>query len=179
MIVMPERDVLRILAALNDAEVRFWVAGGWGIDALMGRQTRRHSDLDLVLDQSGSDEERARRVLANLGFRFENVDAVGDSRLPRIVQLHDRGGRVVELLPVDLMSLPSAARSDRPPSREGRPAGSDGRHNQLFAVGRIGSRAVTCLAPAVQLALHQGYDLTLSDRRDVALLCRRFGLAPP
>ena len=34
MIVMPEGDVLRILAALNDADVRFWVAGGWGIDAI-------------------------------------------------------------------------------------------------------------------------------------------------
>ena len=178
MIVMPERDVVRILAAFDDAEVGFWVAGGWGIDALIGRQTRRHSDLDLVLDDSRGDEARARRVLAKLGFRFENLDAVADSRLPRIVQLHDRSGRVVDLLPVDLMSLPIVVHSHRPPSRDGRAADSDGRRNQLFAVGRIGSRAVTCLAPAVQLALHQGYDLTKSAHRDVALLCRRFGLAP-
>ena len=177
MIVMPERDVLRIIAAFDAAEVRFWVAGGWGIDALIGRQTRRHSDLDVVLDQNSGDEARARRVLAKLGFGFENLDAVADSRLPRIVQLHDRGGRVIELLPVDLVSLGRPHHSNQLP--EGRPADFDGRLCQSFAVGRIGSRPVACLAPAVQLALHQGYDLTKSDQRDVALLCSHFGLTPP
>ncbi len=179
MIAMPERTVVTILAALDDAGVRFWVAGGWGIDALMGRQTRRHSDLDLVLDHRGDDEARARRVLAQLGVRFQNPDAVGDRRLPRIIQLHDRGGRVVELLPVDLMSLPIVASDHRSRRRSGEDADSDGRPTHLFSVGTIGSRAVPCLAPEVQLALHEGYELSESDRRDVALLCARFGLALP
>jgi lincosamide nucleotidyltransferase A/C/D/E len=39
-------DVLEILAALDGFGV--WIGGGWGIDALAGRQTRPHDDLDLM-----------------------------------------------------------------------------------------------------------------------------------
>jgi hypothetical protein len=28
-----------------------WLDGGWGIDALLGRETRTHADLDLVIDR--------------------------------------------------------------------------------------------------------------------------------
>ena len=27
----------------------FWIDGGWGVDALLGEQTRPHSDLDLAV----------------------------------------------------------------------------------------------------------------------------------
>jgi hypothetical protein len=30
-----------VCAGLADAGVRFWLAGGWGVDALAGRQTSR------------------------------------------------------------------------------------------------------------------------------------------
>ena len=33
-------DVLDVLDLLQDAGIKAWVAGGWGIDALVGRQTR-------------------------------------------------------------------------------------------------------------------------------------------
>ncbi len=176
---MPERDAARILDALTEAGVRFWVAGGWGVDALLEHQTRRHSDLDLILDHRRDDENRARRVLAQLGLRFENAEAIADSRLPRIIQLHDRAGRVVDLLPVDLMSLPIISQTD--PARRGTDEDADPEtgHPHLFAEGTIGSGTFPCLAPEVQLALHQGYDLSASDRNDVTLLCDRFGFALP
>ena len=170
MVAMPERDVVKILDALDGAGVQFWVAGGWGIDALVGHQTRRHSDLDLILDRNRGDEEQTRRTLAELGVRFENFDAVGDVRLPRIIQLHDRGGRVVELIPVDLESLPVADTRHRSLHPCDQDTESDDRLTHLFAEGTIGSRAVACLAPEVQLALHQGYDLPKSNHRDLALL---------
>ncbi|WP_369334184.1 nucleotidyltransferase domain-containing protein [Amycolatopsis camponoti] len=42
---MPAGTVLRVLDAVHPARV--WLAGGWGIDALLGRRTREHRDLDL------------------------------------------------------------------------------------------------------------------------------------
>jgi lincosamide nucleotidyltransferase A/C/D/E len=39
-----------VLADLTEAGCSVWVAGGWGVDALVGRQTRLHRDLDLALD---------------------------------------------------------------------------------------------------------------------------------
>ncbi|MDQ3485221.1 MAG: hypothetical protein M3445_07400 [Actinomycetota bacterium] len=47
---MEQNEVLAILAALEATGTRLWVAGGWGVDALVGRQTRARRDLDLLLD---------------------------------------------------------------------------------------------------------------------------------
>jgi lincosamide nucleotidyltransferase A/C/D/E len=43
------------------------VDGGWGVDALVGSETREHKDLDLLV--AAADVVRAAVVLAGLGFR--------------------------------------------------------------------------------------------------------------
>jgi hypothetical protein len=43
-------EVLGVLDALTSASCMVWVAGGWGVDALVGGQTRAHRDLDLAVD---------------------------------------------------------------------------------------------------------------------------------
>jgi Aminoglycoside-2''-adenylyltransferase len=47
---MSLQEVLAVLDALASSDCRVWVAGGWGVDALFGRQTRAHRDLDLAVD---------------------------------------------------------------------------------------------------------------------------------
>jgi Aminoglycoside-2''-adenylyltransferase len=42
-------DVHELVDRLRDAGVAVWVDGGWGIDALVGEQTRPHGDLDIAL----------------------------------------------------------------------------------------------------------------------------------
>ena len=46
---MTSNDVLEILNVLNAANIPVWLDGGWGIDALIGKQTRQHDDLDVVV----------------------------------------------------------------------------------------------------------------------------------
>ena len=47
--------VVEVLAALENASVQVWLDGGWGVDALLGEQTRGHTDpLD---SQSGPPDE--------------------------------------------------------------------------------------------------------------------------
>ncbi|WP_237283485.1 nucleotidyltransferase domain-containing protein [Streptomyces alfalfae] len=41
-------DVLFVLTLLRRAKLDVWSGGGWGIDALVGEQTRDHRDLDLM-----------------------------------------------------------------------------------------------------------------------------------
>ncbi|MEZ0073221.1 nucleotidyltransferase domain-containing protein [Planotetraspora sp. GP83] len=41
-------EVLRVLTLLRTAGCEVWIGGGWGIDALVGRVTREHRDLDLA-----------------------------------------------------------------------------------------------------------------------------------
>jgi lincosamide nucleotidyltransferase A/C/D/E len=82
--VMTAEDVLSIVAVLRKAEVGIWIAGGWGIDALLREQTRQHRDFDLV--HRVSQEPAVVAALADAGFvetldwrpvRFVVTDAVG------------------------------------------------------------------------------------------------------
>ena len=42
-------DVIELYSGLRAEGVRIWVDGGWGIDALLGRQTRLHKDFDALV----------------------------------------------------------------------------------------------------------------------------------
>ena len=48
--LMSADSAAAILAALDARDAEVWVGGGWGVDALLGEQTREHSDLDLWLN---------------------------------------------------------------------------------------------------------------------------------
>jgi lincosamide nucleotidyltransferase A/C/D/E len=41
--------VAEILGRLDGAGIWYCVEGGWGVDALLGEQTREHDDLDLAV----------------------------------------------------------------------------------------------------------------------------------
>jgi lincosamide nucleotidyltransferase A/C/D/E len=47
--VLTAAQAIQIAEGLAAAGVRCWVMGGWGIDALLGEQTRAHHDLDLLV----------------------------------------------------------------------------------------------------------------------------------
>ena len=61
-------DVLTVLELLGSADVSVWLDGGWGVDALLGRQSRVHEDLDLVIESRYYEE--VRHVLEPLGFEL-------------------------------------------------------------------------------------------------------------
>jgi lincosamide nucleotidyltransferase A/C/D/E len=69
MAMLDTRDVLVILDQLDRAGLVVWLDGGWGVDALLGRRSRHHRDLDLVIARH--DCAVAREALAGLGFRHD------------------------------------------------------------------------------------------------------------
>jgi lincosamide nucleotidyltransferase A/C/D/E len=62
-------EVFVVLRALSALGCRFWLEGGWGVDALVGHQTRSHRDLDVDLDARC--EKAAVAALAALGYTVE------------------------------------------------------------------------------------------------------------
>src|SRR5260370_19239387 len=55
------------LARLSRAEVPVWLSGGWALDFVVGRVTRDHDDIDLVIFRS--DHRAAQRALASGGYK--------------------------------------------------------------------------------------------------------------
>ncbi|MCL1897475.1 MAG: hypothetical protein FWG16_01435 [Micrococcales bacterium] len=42
-------DVVNVVGGLEQAGITVWIDGGWCVDALVGRELREHSDLDLAV----------------------------------------------------------------------------------------------------------------------------------
>ena len=52
--------------------IRYWLDGGWGVDALVGRQTREHRDVDIDFDAACT--EKLRQKLEEKGYiEYEGV----------------------------------------------------------------------------------------------------------
>jgi lincosamide nucleotidyltransferase A/C/D/E len=88
-------DVLEVLEALRGAGVEVWLDGGWGVDALAGRETRAHSDVDLALDRDRL--AAAREALEAAGFEHASTAKPG---LPARLVMIDLEGREVDLHPL-------------------------------------------------------------------------------
>jgi 2'-5' RNA ligase superfamily/Aminoglycoside-2''-adenylyltransferase len=143
---MMSESVLAIVDALRAAEVRCWISGGWGVDALAGKRTRVHRDLDLVIE--ARDRQRAVGVLEGLGYgEWYRVDS--DVPLFSRIVLHDHelAGRAVDLHPLDLASA-----------------------QVEFTTGTIEGRPVPCLSLDLQVKTHANYRKRWRDRADLAVL---------
>ncbi|GAB2608720.1 nucleotidyltransferase domain-containing protein [Pseudactinotalea suaedae] len=152
---MDDDAVLAVLDSLAAAGCRAWVAGGWGVDALIGRQTRRHRDLDLAIDARA--EDAALHALAEHGYAVET-----DWR-PVRVELAAPGDRWVDLHPVLLDDYGNGTQQDLDGGVFVYPA-------DCFVTGTIGGRTVSCLSVEQQLIFHSGYQPRDVDLADIALL---------
>ena len=156
---MPPEEVHLVLHALRAAGFdRVWVGGGWGVDALAGRQTRPHRDLDLAVDVTSSTLDHVIDALAGRGYTVET-----DWR-PVRVELAAPGSRWADVHPLtfDERGVGQQANAAGQAPFVYPPAG--------FARGNIGGRPVDCLSVAQQLTFHSGYSPRAHDLLDVALL---------
>ena len=48
---MGKKDIIDLYNKLENLNIKIWVDGGWGVDALLGKQTRIHKDLDIAIQQ--------------------------------------------------------------------------------------------------------------------------------
>ncbi|MBE2237185.1 MAG: amino acid transporter [Caldilineaceae bacterium] len=160
---MNATTVLQTLDLLTAAGVQVWLDGGWGVDALLGRITRPHDDLDLIL--AFDDLARAREVLLRHGF------AVEEEEPGRAVLVHAAYGRI-DLHPTTFDACGNAVQVQPAESRVVYPR--DG-----FVSGCILGRAAPCIAADVQLFARLGHDLSEKHRRDAVALCSSFALQLP
>jgi lincosamide nucleotidyltransferase A/C/D/E len=159
---MTAEDVLSILAILDRAGAEVWIGGGWGIDALLGEQTRAHRDLDLM--HRSEQEPAVVAALVRAGF-IETL-----SWRPVRFVVSDGRGREVDLHPLVFAADGSAEQASLDPGRPFvYPASS-------FVTGTINTQLVNCLSAEQQVHFHQGYEPTDRDRADMARLRDRFGI---
>jgi lincosamide nucleotidyltransferase A/C/D/E len=62
---MPAAEVVRLVELLESGGVGVWLDGGWGVDALLERQTREHDDSELTPEV---------QLLVHDGYELEEKD---------------------------------------------------------------------------------------------------------
>ncbi|MET7634941.1 nucleotidyltransferase domain-containing protein [Streptomyces sp. NPDC001773] len=160
---MTADDVLSVLALMRRAGVGVWIGGGWGIDALLGKQTREHRDLDLMHPEDREDD--VVRALNGVGF----IESLNWRPVRFVVAASD--GREIDLHPLSFAADGSAVQASLDAERPFvYPA-------PCFVTGMIGDTSVPCLSAEQQVYFHQGYEPTDRDRHDMAQLRHAFGIA--
>jgi lincosamide nucleotidyltransferase A/C/D/E len=149
-------DVLWLLDTIAAQGGHPIIAGGWGVDALLGTHTRAHRDLDVLIDQAVV--PALVDALRDAGF------VVTTDALPVRIELSDIGAdRHIDLHPVFddgrggcWLHGPDDTRVDHPAD--------------AVVTGVIGGRSVRCLSATRQIELHAGYDARDVDDHDLARL---------
>ena len=137
--------------------------GGWGVDALVGYQTRAHADLDLVVTTASLGPARA--VLAHERF------VVIRDWLPTAIPVRHSDGREIDLHPVDATADGGGDQVQLDGVRRW--------HYEAPVIGTIGGTDVRCCAVTTQVRTHLGYDPNDKDHADMRLLQERFGVELP
>jgi len=170
------QDVIIIYQRLLDHGIPIWLVGGWGIDALLGEQTRPHKDLDVIMLLD--DVVRMRELLGRDGYALQDlwsenrwaVDAQG-VEIPTAFVLQDAAGREI-----DAHAMRLDDQGNGVPAWEGE--GFVFTREGLAGVGTIAGVAVRCLSPGMQMACHTGYELPDKQVRDLERLHEAFGVKP-
>jgi lincosamide nucleotidyltransferase A/C/D/E len=158
---MPIPAVVEVLVELERVGVQAWVDGGWGVDALVGRQTRQHGDLDLALDRNQL--SMAVAALEALGYRRDIHAVPGEPSRLVFVASDDRE---VDLHPLRFdQSGDGWQQHDADRKVWGKYPARD-----LLGLGSIGGHKVSCLSKELQMAFHQGYERRPADEHDLRLL---------
>jgi lincosamide nucleotidyltransferase A/C/D/E len=156
-------EVLEVLGALRRAELRVWLDGGWGIDALLGEQTRDHEDV-VELDRL----DDVLRAVARLGF------VLVEDHLPTRAVLRSPAASQIDIHPVIFDEDGCGWQQHAAPDGTDCPYPASG-----FGEGLLLGTTVPCLTPELQVEHHRGYAPRERDRLDMAALANAFGLALP
>ena len=155
-----------LCVAFETAGLPFWVDGGWGVDALLRRQTRPHSDLDLAVRLD--DLPAFERVLQARGYA--RADRAGDPDWNWVFR--NPAGQQVDVHGFVLDASGNGVLGD-PADGAMYPEGS------LTGAGQLGYYNMPCIAAPFVLLFRNGFEPRAVDHHDVAALCEQFGLPRP
>ena len=158
---MTSGSVLGLYNWLKENGIAIWIDGGWGVDALLGRQTRDHADLDIAVHRK--DNAGLRELLEGSGYREEPRF---DSSEFMYVMKNEAGQNVdIHVFEYD--------------ENGNNVYGIEYPFGSLTGTGLIDGQEVNCIDPKFQFQFKTGYEPREIDLLDVRALSEKFGFELP
>lgn len=148
-------DLMNIVSLLEESNIKYWIDGGWGVDILLGKQSRNHRDIDVDFD--ANDTERLLKILINNGYIIKI-----DWKPVRIELYSDKRG-YLDIHPFILNNDGTSKQVDL-----------DGGYYE-FAADYFGNaifngKSIPCISLKGQQIFHTGYELRDVDKHDLEIL---------
>lgn len=165
---MKASDVLELYNTLDRQGVPIWVDGGWAVDALLGRETRVHGDVDIAIEQKHV--AQLRQLLTDRGY----TEVKQEIARPHNFVLADDKGHEVD---VHVIVIDEHGNGIYGPAENGEmyPAAS------LTGNGMIANRSVKCISAEFMIKFIAPW-IQKHPRKylpAVAALCEKFEIELP
>jgi lincosamide nucleotidyltransferase A/C/D/E len=164
--IMSPDTLVEIIDLLEGESIDVWIDGGWGVDALLEKQTRPHRDVDIIVRVM--DVPLLQSLLEERGFTIKEgmppnsfvlSDDTGLEVDVHAVRFDEEGNGIYRMQDGDDWTYP----------REG-----------FLGKGKVSGREVKCLSAPIQVLCHaQGYAPVQKDFDDMKKLEEKFGVALP
>ena len=161
---MTSDNVLKLCNLFKDNGIAVWIDGGWGVDALLGRQTREHGDLDIAVHRK--DNARLRQLLKSGGFKEEMRDDSSEF----MYVMKNETGEYAATIDVHVFEYDENGQNIY---------GIEYPFGSLTGTGLIDGQEVNCIDPVFMFRFKTGYEPTEKDLRDVRALAEKFGFELP
>lgn len=157
-----KEDAIEIISYAVDNGIDIWLDGGWGVDALLGTQTRVHNDIDLFVEKINS--KKFIDIIKEKGFsEIEEAYTTASHTVWK-----DTKGRIIDLHIFEFNEQGNLV-------FEGETYSGD----VFSGIGKISNKVVKCISAENQVLFHLGYEHDENDVHDVRLLCERFNIPVP
>ena len=158
---MTSDTVLCLYNRFKESGITVWIDGGWGVDALLGEQTREHADLDIAVHRK--DNGQLRQLLESDDYKEEPRY---DSSEFMYVMQNNAG----ESIDIHVFEYDENGKNTY---------GIEYPFGSLIGTGVIDEQEVNCIDPQWQFKFKTGYEPKEKDIHDVRALSRKFGFELP
>lgn len=148
-------DLMTIIRILEEANITYWIDGGWGIDVLAGKQTRAHRDIDIDFDARYT--EKLLAILADYGY------VVDTDWAPVRIELYSEKYGYLDIHPFIINKDGTSKQADL----EG---GYFEFEADYFGIGTYEGKVIPCISAKGQKVFHTGYELRKVDRQDLEII---------
>ncbi len=153
--ITTKEDLMTIINLLENANIKYWIDGGWGVDILAGKQTRNHRDIDVNFDAQYT--EKLLNLLFEYGYKIDT------DWKPVRIELYSEKYGYLDIHPFILNEDGTSKQADL----EG---GFYEFEKDFFSNAIFEGKTIPCISLKGQKIFHSGYELRDKDKQDIAVL---------